>query len=395
MCNQCKYKTLFSSLLYRWFFGPIKRLDAEDQLMQSVNEYGSFLVRDSERTPGAYSIAVRDTDRVRHFKIRKLDDGKFYIHDEQCFGSVQNLIKFYSAYSNGLCVSLKKPCLIVELPQPTNIINEADKAWETERSLVNPIRQIGAGQFGELWEAVWNGQQVAMKIQPENADSFEFLEEVAVLKQLNHASIVSLLAVCTKDIPIYIITELMNYGNLLEYLKGDGISLKLHQKLGIAAQVAAGMRYLESMCVVHCDLAARNILVSENADELICKIANFGLAQFLSDDIYEAPSGTKFSPKWAAPEAAIHSYFSIKSDVWSFGIFLYELITDGEFPYIGMSNAQVVEALQTGYRMPCPVNCPKQLYKIMRDCWREIPINRPTFETLQWRMEEYFIIDDD
>ena len=381
---------------HSYFFGAIKRLDAENQLMQPVNEYGSYLVRYSETTPGDYSLAVRDTDRVRHFKIRNdADKGKFYIHDVQCFDSVQDLITFYSKNSNGLSVCLKTPCQIVELPQYADVLRAANEAWETERGSVSFVKKLGTtpGQFGELWEGTWKDTLVAVKIQPDKADSWEFFLEVAVLKDLDHSCIIKLLAVCTKEEPIYIITELMKDGSLLEYLRSDDNKLKLHQKLDILTQVATGMAYLESKCVIHCDLAARNILVSEDSNRLICKITNFGLAQFLSEDIYEAPPGTKFSPKWAAPEAAMHSYFSIKSDVWSFGIFVYELITDGSFPYFGMTNAQVVEALQTGYRMPCPKNCSKRLYNIMKDCWREEAASRPTFETLQWRMEDYFTED--
>lgn len=387
-----KLLLLSSFLSYSWFFGAIRRVDAEYQLLHPLNEHGSYLVRDSEKTPGAYSLSVRDTNIVRHFKIYKGDEGKFYIHNEQYFNSVQELVNFYCMCSNGLSVGLKKSCQIVERPQPSNIAKVEE--LETERNSVVPIKRIGAGQFGELWEGTWNDKPVAVKIQPDNADSLEFLEEIAVLKELDNSYVIRLLAVCTKEVPIYIVTELMNCGSLLEYIKNNDHSLRLRQKLDMAAQVAAGMTYLETQSVIHCDLAARSILLSGDSDELICKIANFGLAQFLSDDIYEAPSGTRFSPKWAAPEAAIYSHFSIKSDVWSFGIFLYELITDGEFPYLGMSNAQVVEALQTGYRMPCPASCPKHLYKIMRDCWREVPISRPTFETLKWRMEDYFIDDD-
>jgi len=389
------YKYL-STLIYRWFFGAIKRLDAENQLKSSVNEFGSFLVRESEKTPGAYSLAVRDTDRVKHFKINRVNDrGKFYIHYEQCFDSVQDLIKCYRKNSNGLDVHLKKPCIIVELPKLADELTEADEAWEVERSSVEFVKKLGAGQFGELWEGTLNGAPVAVKIQPVMADSLEFWQEAAVLKDLDHPCIIKLLVVCMKEVPIYIITELTKHGSLLEYFKGDGCALKLPQKIDIAAQVATGMFYLEGLCVIHCDLAARNILVTEDSNnKLICKIANFGLAQFLSEDTHEAPSGTKFSPKWAAPEAAINSQFSIKSDVWSFGILLYELVTHGSSPYSEMTNAQVVVALQNGYRMPCPQGCPQPLYKIMMDCWREDPVSRPTFETLQWRMEDYFIEDN-
>ena len=102
----------------------------------------------------------------------------------------------------------------------------------------------------------------------------------------------------------------------------------------------------------------------------------------------------QFPIKWTAPEAALYSRFTIKSDVWSFGILLYEIVTYGRFPYPGMSNAQVLENLQQDYRMPCPMGCPDQLYEIMRECWREDPESRPTFETLQWRLEEFFTESD-
>jgi len=269
---QLRYCVVVNSvfLCYSYFFGPIKRLDAEDQLMHSVNEYGSFLVRNSEKTPGAYSIAVRDTDRVRHFKIYHDQESKFYIDKEQSFNSVQGLISFYCKNSTGLGVRLKKPCLIAEQPKTTNDLSMLNEAWETQRSLVIPVKKIGVGQFGEVWEGSWNDMPVAIKIQPINADTVEFTGEIEVLKDLNHDCIIKLLAVCTKDVPIYVITEFMNHGSLLEYLKGGGSALGLHQKIDIARQVATGMAYLERRHIVHCDIAARNVLVSEDFDKLVC-----------------------------------------------------------------------------------------------------------------------------
>ena len=182
----------------------------------------------------------------------------------------------------------------------------------------------------------------------------------------------------------------MKHGSLLDYLRGDGRSLKLPQLIDMGAQVADGMAYLEGENYIHRNVAARNILVGEN---LICKVADFGLARVIDEDTYEAHTGAKFPIKWTAPEAAMYSHFTIKSDVWSFGILLYELITYGRFPYPGMKNTQVVEALQTGYRMPCPMGCPEQLYEIMRKCWRNYAALRPAFETLQWRLRDPFTTD--
>ena len=378
---------------YSWFFGKVKRVEAEKQLMQSFNQCGSFLIRESETTPGDFSLSIRDTEKVRHYRVRKLDNGGYFVTRRVTFETIPDLVEYYSRQSDGLCVTLKSACLVAELPQTAGLSREANEAWEIDRSSVRLVKKLGAGQFGEVWQGIWNNTTpVAVKtLKPGTMGVSEFLEEAALMKKLRHQKLIQLYAVCTREEPIYIITELMKHGSLLEYLRSDGRSLKLPQLIDMGAQVAAGMAYLEEQNYIHRDLAARNILVSEN---LICKVADFGLARVIDEDIYEAHTGAKFPIKWTAPEAAMYNRFTIKSDVWSFGILLYELITYGRFPYPGMNNAQVLEALQAGYRMPCPMGCPEPLYEIMRECWRDDAASRPTFETLQWRLEEFFTADD-
>ena len=281
------------------------------------------------------------------------------------------------------------PCLVTEKPQTVGLSKQANEEWEISRQQIRLVRRLGAGQFGEVWEGLWNNTTaVAVKtLKPGTMSPLEFLQEATLMKSLRHPKLIQLYAVCTREEPIYIITELMKHGSLLEYLRGDGRSLKLPQLIDMSAQVAAGMAYLEEQNYIHRDLAARNILVGEH---LICKVADFGLARVIDEDIYEAHTGAKFPIKWTAPEAAMYNRFTIKSDIWSFGIVLYEIITYGRFPYPGMTNAEVLEKIQTGYRMGCPPHCPKQLHDFMLDCWREEPANRPTFETLQWQLEEFF-----
>ena len=382
----------------------MKRDDAEKELMQPFNNYGSFLVRNSHSAPGDYSLSIRDKENVKHYRICRLDihgyfgmGGKpnvegYFITTRNIFKTIPELIQHYEKQADGLYVNLKSPCYICKKPQIPGLSKEANQALEIDRKSIRLVRKLGAGQFGEVWMGVWNGTtEVAVKtLKPGIVDSKEFFEEAVLMKKLKHPKVIRLYAVCTKKEPIYIITELMKHGSLLEYLRGDGQSLKLPQLINMGAQVAAGMAYLEEKNYVHRDLAARNILVSEN---LICKVADFGLAHVIDEDIYEAHTGAKFPIKWTAPEAAMYSHFTIKSDVWSFGILLYELITYGCFPYPGMNNAQVLEALVNGYCMPCPANCPKLLYEIMKDCWKDDPASRPTFETLQWRMEDFFFTD--
>ena len=361
--------------------------------MQPFNTFGSYLVRDSETTPGDFSLSIRDRDRVRHYRIKRLENGTFFVTRRVTFETIQDLVTYYTTQSDGLCVNLVQPCLLSEKPQTAGLSRQANEEWEIDRRQIRLVRRLGAGQFGEVWEGLWNNTtSVAVKtLKPGTMSPQEFLQEAALMKKLRHQKLIQLYAVCTKEEPIYIVTELMKHGSLLEYLRGEGRSLKLPQLIDMSAQVASGMAYLEEQNYIHRDLAARNILVG---DHMICKVADFGLARVIDEDIYEAHTGAKFPIKWTAPEAALYNRFTIKSDVWSFGIVIYEIITYGRFPYPGMTNAQVLEALQQGYRMPRPMGCPDKLYDVMLDCWKEEPASRPTFETLQWQLEEFFTTDE-
>lgn len=189
----------------------------------------------------------------------------------------------------------------------------------------------------------------------------DFRAEADLMKQLCHPKLIQLYALCTKGEPIYIITELMVNGSLLDYLQTPvGKALQLDSLIYIASQIAEGMAYLESRNYIHRDLAARNVLVGENNE---AKVADFGLARLVKDmsqNIYAAREGTKFPIKWTAPEAAIYNKFSIKSDVWSFGIVLSEIITYGRTPYPSMSNQEVLQKVSNSYRMPQPSNCPNK-----------------------------------
>ena len=281
------------------------------------NQYGSYLIRDSETLPGDYSLSLKDTDRVRHYKIRRLENGSFFVTRRVTFATINELVQYYQQQSDGLCVELRHPCRLMEKPQTAGLSRQANEEWEIDRRQIRLIRCLGAGQFGEVWEGVWNGTTpVAVKtLKPGTMSPHEFMQEAGLMKKLRHPKLIQLYAVCTEEEPIYIITELMRHGSLLDYLRNDGRSLQQTELIDMTAQVAAGMAYLECQNYIHRDLAARNILVGEHN---ICKVADFGLARVIDEDIYEAHTGAKFPIKWTAPEAALYNRFTVKSDIWSF-----------------------------------------------------------------------------
>ncbi|XP_069742917.1 tyrosine-protein kinase FRK [Narcine bancroftii] len=379
-----------------WFFGGIKRADADKLLLMAGNRNGSFIIRESESKKGDFSLSVRDGDIVRHYRIRRLDEGGFFITRRSTFKTLEELVNNYIQKQDGLCTKLETPCQKMETPVTVGLSYNTVDQWEIPRSSLKLIKKLGFGTFGEVWQGVWHDRtQVAIKmLKTGTMAKQDFLKEAQLMKKLRHPKLIQLYAVCTIEEPIYIITELMKNGSLLEYLhKNQESSLTLRDLLEMSAQVASGMAYLEIQNYIHRDLAARNVLVGENNN---CKVADFGLAHvFLTDDenVYEAKEGARFPVKWTAPEAIHLNKFSIKSDVWSFGILLYEIITYGKIPYAGMSNSQVIEELGKGYRMSCPEACPPPLYEIMLECWKDKSYERPTFETLQWKLEEFFETD--
>ncbi|XP_035489899.2 tyrosine-protein kinase Lyn [Scophthalmus maximus] len=373
-----------------WFFKDIARKDAERQLLAPANKPGSYLIRESETSKGSYSLSIRDvdaqrTDSVKHYKIRMLDNGGYYISPKITFTDIGSMVKHYHNNADGLCRKLDRPCVKPKAQKPWD-----KDAWEVSKESIKMVKKLGAGQFGEVWMAYYNNTtRVAVKtLKTGMMTSEAFMEEANVMKTLQHDRLVRLYAVVTRTAPIYIITEYMANGSLLDFLKSDdGCQLQLPKLIDFSAQIAEGMAYIEKKNYIHRDLRAANVLVSES---LLCKIADFGLARVIEDDEYTAREGAKFPIKWTAPEAFNYGSFTIKSDMWSLGVLLYEIITFGKTPYPGMTKGEVISSVQRGYRMPRPDNCPTELYDIMMGCWRNKPEDRPTFDYMQSVLGDFY-----
>eukprot|EP01114_Cavostelium_apophysatum_P018686 TRINITY_DN5846_c0_g1_i2.p1 TRINITY_DN5846_c0_g1~~TRINITY_DN5846_c0_g1_i2.p1 ORF type:complete len:758 (+),score=68.98 TRINITY_DN5846_c0_g1_i2:88-2361(+) len=249
-------------------------------------------------------------------------------------------------------------------------------------------QRLGAGNFGEVYAGqTWGTTAVALKkLKKELID--EFFAEASILSKLKHPHIVQFLGVYTepKTQDRYIVTEFCQQGSLTDVLENKRDQLSLDQLLEFASGACNGMVYLESQNIVHRDLSARNLLVDQSGN---VKVADFGLSRATDVNNYYESSGSKFPIRWSAPEVLKFAKFSSKSDVWSMGITLYEIITFGRVPYSGFSNDEVVhKILEQKYRMAQPAECTSnELWQLMCDCWNEIPSERPSFDNIATRID--------
>uniref|UniRef100_A0A9J7ZF54 Tyrosine-protein kinase n=2 Tax=Cyprinus carpio TaxID=7962 RepID=A0A9J7ZF54_CYPCA len=355
-----------------WYHGAIPRLEVQELLKND----GDFLVRESQGKQ-EYVLSVHWGGQCRHFLIQSTDG--VYRLDGEGFASVPLLIKHlhssHQAVTKRTDILLKRPII-------------KDK-WVLEHDDVILGQSIGRGNFGEVFSGRLHSDNtpVAVKACRENLPAEhknKFLMEARILKQYDHPNIVKLIGVCTQKQPIYIIMELVQGGDFLTFLRTEGHNLKTKMLIKMAENVASGMAYLESKKCIHRDLAARNCLVGE---ESVVKISDFGMSRQEQDGVYSAAGGMKQIPvKWTAPEALNYGRYTTESDVWSFGVLLWETFSRGVTPYTiphTLSNQQTRDEVERGYRMPAPTNCPDEIYALMRQCWQYEPKNRPSFRKLK------------
>uniref|UniRef100_A0AAX7VL14 receptor protein-tyrosine kinase n=1 Tax=Astatotilapia calliptera TaxID=8154 RepID=A0AAX7VL14_ASTCA len=268
--------------------------------------------------------------------------------------------------------------------------NEAVRefAKEIDVSTVKIEEVIGAGEFGEVYKGrlkLPGKREIYVAIKTLKAGYVEkqrrdFLSEASIMGQFDHPNIIRLEGVVTKSRPVMIVTEFMENGALDSFLRQNDGQFTVIQLVGMMRGISAGMKYLSEMNYVHRDLAARNILVNSN---LVCKVSDFGLSRYLQDDTsdpsYTSSLGGKIPVRWTAPEAIAYRKFTSASDVWSYGIVMWEVMSFGERPYWDMSNQDVINAIEQDYRLPPPMDCPSALHQLMLDCWQKDRNVRPRF----------------
>ncbi|XP_062068283.1 tyrosine-protein kinase Fer isoform X1 [Lepus europaeus] len=352
-----------------WYHGAIPRIEAQELLKQQ----GDFLVRESHGKPGEYVLSVYSDGQRRHFIIQFVDN--MYRFEGTGFVNIPQLIDHHYTTKQ---VITKKSGVVLLNPIPK------DKKWILNHEDVILGELLGKGNFGEVYKGTLKDKTaVAVKTCKEDLPQelkIKFLQEAKILKQYDHPNIVKLIGVCTQRQPVYIIMELVPGGDFLSFLRKKKDELKLKQLVKFSLDAASGMLYLESKNCIHRDLAARNCLVGENN---ILKISDFGMSRQEDGGVYSS-SGLKQIPiKWTAPEALNYGRYSSESDVWSFGILLWETFSLGVCPYPGMTNQQAREQVERGYRMSAPQHCPEDISKIMMKCWDYKPENRPKFSELQ------------
>jgi len=284
------------------------------------------------------------------------------------------------------------------------------RRWEHPRESLRLQSVLGEGHFGQVWRAEVDnigGHQgtliVAVKNVKDNATSKEqqdLVRELRIMQDLGtHPNVVTLLGCCTTEEPVLVIMEYLVFGKLLTYLREnrgrhnyynfshDSAVLTSPDLTLFACQIAAGMEYIASKGIIHRDLAARNILVDHHK---VCKVSDFGMSRStkeISTEVFEQKHRGALPIRWMSPESLYHNEFDQKTDCWSFGILLWEIITLGSTPYPGLSAREVMRSVREGYRLERPDHCHPQLYQLAAGCWVHEPDWRPIFSRLRHDLE--------
>ncbi|KAM3720362.1 Fer-related kinase [Dirofilaria immitis] len=356
-----------------YYHGIVNRIDMEKLLIKD----GDFLFGIPEEDEEESIVwVVRYNRNLWAFNIGLTEKGSYFVN-QKCFKKITEMVSHYVRTRKSIHEKLP---IVVKRPVP-------HPAWVISHDRVRLKDELGQGAFGQVFKGILQDGHtyltVAVKTYAGQASNkakrASFLQEAKVMREYRHENLVQFIGIACQKEPLMIIVEFCGGGSLLKYLHKKGAHLGIATRYRFCKEASSGLKYLEEKRCIHRDVAARNCLLTEQ--DLTLKICDFGLSvkeqQVINSEI-------QLPTKWLSPEAIKSMQFTTKSDVWAFGVLLFEIFTDGSEPYNGMSNAQVREKLTDGskYRMEIPLDVPPGIIGLIKKCWIEEPKQRPTFKEI-------------
>ncbi|XP_074524312.1 tyrosine-protein kinase ZAP-70 [Halichoeres trimaculatus] len=407
-----------------WYHGKINRQEGERRLYSGVQPDGKFLIRDKE-VSGTFALSMMYGKTVYHYQILQDKSGKYFMPEGTKFDTIWQLVEYLRMKADGLVTVLGEACLngkpdekkpappatrrqngyspppkALALPMdcdgfnPYHNPNEVRKFNIKRSQLLIDEVELGSGNFGCVKKGVFkteSGQvDVAIKVlksENENLVKEEMMREAEIMHQLDNPYIVRMLGLCNAE-SLMLVMEMASAGPLHKFLSTNKNTVTVENIVELMHQVSLGMKYLEEKNFVHRDLAARNVLL---VSQKFAKISDFGLSKALGadDNYYKARSSGKWPLKWYAPECIKFYKFSSKSDVWSFGVTMWEAFSYGGKPYKKMKGTDVTRYIDEGNRLECPPACPEKMYTLMMECWTYKYEDRPDFKKVEESMRSY------
>ena len=368
-----------------YFHGKISRSEV-NPLLKRV---GDYLVRESTKKPGELMLSVKTSgEKVMHFIIQQDVPGKFRFEGE-AKDSVDDLINYYKSTDLSVTKRSEAKLKAAVNRHGFNDVGDGDMFALSHRD-VKIGKKLGNGNFGEVKRGtiVATGLACAVKTCKDTVpDLGWFLEEADTLKDYDHPNIVRLIGVVSTK-PFYLILELCK-DELLAYIQKHGNLLEVGTFVRMSSEAAEGMNYLHSKNYIHRDLAARNCLIGNDG---AVKISDFAMSRMTEgdDEIYTVNTTAKRIPiKWTAPEALTHMTYVLATDVWAFGILVWEIFSCGKMPYPGMNPSEIKEeVINQGYRMNAPAGTPDEVQQLMDECWQHNLEERPSMADIVDLFEE-------
>ncbi|OXB56506.1 hypothetical protein ASZ78_003846 [Callipepla squamata] len=393
-----------------WYHGNIARDEAERRLYSGAQPDGKFLLRDKKEN-GTYALSLVYGKTVYHYRIDQDKSGKYSIPEGTKFDTLWQLVEYLKLKPDGLIFYLRESCPNPSMQGKSRMLPMDTSVYESPYSDPEELKdkklflkrdhlmidevELGAGNFGCVKKGVYKMRKkqidVAIKVLKSNNEKTvrdEMMTEAQIMHQLDNPYIVRMIGVCEAE-SLMLVMEMASGGPLNKFLSSKKDEITVSNIVELMHQVSMGMKYLEEKNFVHRDLAARNVLL---VNQHYAKISDFGLSKALGadDSYYKARTAGKWPLKWYAPECILYHKFSSKSDVWSYGVTMWEAFSYGQKPYKKMKGPEVISFIEQGKRMECPTECPAEIYALMMQCWTYRWEERPGFFSVENTIRTYY-----